>query len=133
MRDVNPVHILAGNHGYSSSSYLQDLRRNLYFIYHKKIKRMGLVRFELTIDGSLRTLEEFKENTKSVLQRLLTDRPRRAGLSRPVAHHFIRWSPSPFLTRPQPLCMYYVCISIYFRRIVPKAPYVCDPLLAIVD
>jgi len=29
--------------------------------------------------------------------------------------------------------MYYVCISIYFRRIVPKAPYVCDPLLAIVD
>lgn len=91
---------------------------------------MGLVRFELTIDGSLRTLEEFKENTKSVLQRLLTDRPRRAGLSRPVAHHFIRWSPSPFLTRPQPLCMYYVCISIYFRRIVPKAPYVCGPQLA---
>ena len=78
---------------------------------------MGLVRFELTIDGSLRTLEEFKENTKSVLQRLLTDRPRRAGLSRPVAHHFIRWSPSPFLTRPQPLCMYVIAS---FRRMVRK-------------
>jgi len=29
--------------------------------------------------------------------------------------------------------MYYVCISIYFRRIVPKAPYVTGLLLAIVD
>ncbi|MCG7849128.1 MAG: hypothetical protein MIO93_08130, partial [ANME-2 cluster archaeon] len=66
----------------------------------RKKENVGLVRFELTIDGSLRTLEEFKENTKSVLQRLFTDPPRRTSLSRPVAHHFIRWSPSPFLTRP---------------------------------
>ena len=92
------------------------------FLFVEKIKRMGLVRFELTIDGSLRTLEEFKENTKSVLQRLLTDRPRRAGLSRPVAHHFIRWSPSPFLTRPQPLVVLtyvFMCVT-YFRRMLRK-------------
>jgi hypothetical protein len=81
-----------------------------YKLSEKWEKYVGLVRFELTIDGSLRTLEEFKENTKSVLQRLFTDPPRRTGLSRPVAHHFLRWSPSPFLTRPQPLrSIPYVC------------------------
>ncbi len=88
------------------------------------------MRFELTIDGSLRTLEEFKENTKSVLQRLLTDRPRRAGLSRPVAHHFIRWSPSPFLTRPQPLCIYLLAYFSIFSSYGAKALYITDLLLA---
>jgi hypothetical protein len=50
---------------------------------------MGLVRFELTIDGSLRTTActvLFGEHL-SVLQRLLIVLPRRERLGRPVVHH----------------------------------------------
>ena len=50
---------------------------------------MGLVRFELTIDGSLRitAFDSILCEHISVLQRFLTDRPRRVDLSRPVVHH----------------------------------------------
>jgi len=50
---------------------------------------MGLVRFELTIDGSLRTTactDWFGEHL-SVLQRFLIVLPRRERLGRPVVHH----------------------------------------------
>ncbi|OFV67516.1 MAG: hypothetical protein SCAL_001434 [Candidatus Syntrophoarchaeum caldarius] len=57
---------------------------------------MGLVRFEHTIDGSLRL---------SVLQRIIIiqrSRPTPIDSADPLFIIY-RWSPSPFLTRPQPL------------------------------
>ena len=52
-------------------------------------QKVGLVRFEHTIDGSLRitALDSILCEHISVLQRFLTDRPRRVDLSRPVVHH----------------------------------------------
>ena len=51
---------------------------------------MGLVRFELTIDGSLRTTAFNSIGSGehlSVLQRFLIVLPRRERLGRPVVHH----------------------------------------------
>ena len=75
---------------------------------HKNNAEMGLVRFERTIDGSLRSFST------------PTDHQYRPRLASSVDPSFIkyRWSPSPFLTRPQPprqsLYIFYLALFYFF-------------------
>ncbi len=111
--------------------------------------RMGLVRFELTIDGSLRKRQVFwlsipylntgfEHVQCSNGSSLLTAS---GSLGRPVAlHHtplypesvpgshrgLFRWSPSPCRTRPQPLIQIlwiYRKVSLYSIRLILKLCY----------